>query len=478
MRVRMPASSMPALVAVGCLIVALPLLASTLFSLLTLQQVSLGIRTVLEQEFTATQIGMRLRNQTIDLERSIRQYQVLKSPKLLPVVDNHWSQTDALITRLNGLHRNNSQQTESLKLRHDFNQARQSWKLEETNDAATQVTMVKRIQALEDVVESILESNSLQIDVQSKHLLASTKQARIRIILSAVGLLLLGSLLAWAFIRVVTTPLLQLMRAIVDLRRGNYQSPVVISFPSEFRRVGQRLDWLRQRLSKLEADKDQFLRQVSHEFKTPLASLREGTELLSGGAIGELRPSQAEVVEIMDESSRELESLIDNLLAYAEWRAERQFTQEQWFDARELLDEVLASHRLPMTKRKLTVKLQARAKSLFGRRTQLRVALDNLVTNAIKHAPVNSTIEFEVEDDAKQFVVTVRDWGCGVPDAEKDAIFKPFSRGVEIEEQGIRGTGVGLAIVLETIRAHGGSVSVEDAFPGARFRLVWPNPAT
>src|SRR3546814_10839037 len=124
------------------------------------------------------------------------------------------------------------------------------------------------------------------------------------------------------------------------------------------RRLGEQLDWLRRRLAQLEDDKDQFLWQVSHELKTPLASLREGAELLREGSLGALTPRQHEVAGILAESTIELEALISNLLAYAEWPSERKHAQRGWFDPRPLLDEVLSQHVLPMRSDEHTSELQ------------------------------------------------------------------------------------------------------------------------
>src|SRR3546814_20076917 len=86
------------------------------------------------------------------------------------------------------------------------------------------------------------------------------------------------------------------------------------------RRLGEQLDWLRRRLAQLEDDKDQFLRQVSHELKTPLASLREGAELLRAGSLGALTPRQPAVAGILAESTHEAAPLISHLPAFSDWR--------------------------------------------------------------------------------------------------------------------------------------------------------------
>jgi len=123
------------------------------------------------------------------------------------------------------------------------------------------------------------------------------------------------------------------------------------------------------------------------------------------------------------------------------------------------------------------MELELGAQRLFGLRSQLRVAFDNLMTNAIKHSPQGAVIEIGTRVAGDCFEMWVRDYGRGVSEAETDAIFEPFVRGTEVEEEGIRGTGVGLSIVKETVLAHGGNVRVVDAEPGARFTLAWPFPA-
>src|SRR3546814_575119 len=154
----------------------------------------------------------------------------------------------------------------------------------------------------------------------------------------------------------------------------------------------------------------------------------------------------------------------DTLLPYT--TLFRSHAQRGWFDPRPLLDEVLSQHVLPMSQRRLRTELRVPPSGLFGQRSQLRLALDNLVTNAIKHAPDGSVIEIAIATPDNHCELAVRDHGRGVLDEEKKRIFEPFIRGTELEERGIRGTGVGLSIVCEVARAHGGEVEVLDARPG------------
>lgn len=86
--------------------------------------------------------------------------------------------------------------------------------------------------------------------------------------------------------------------------------------PREIRSLAQRIVWLSERLSWLESQRHEFLRHISHELKTPLASMREGTELLADEVAGPLTQDQKEVVGILDSSSRHLQQLIEQLLDY------------------------------------------------------------------------------------------------------------------------------------------------------------------
>lgn len=472
MRISLP-KTMTGLVAAGSLLAALPLFGALLFAELALQRLSHQTEALLDKGVSVSQLGMQLRDELGNLERGARQYAVLRDPSLLELIERRWRDTTLTLQSLQARSLDAPVTMIVARIDAGLKSADEAWKVggDSVIDAAS------RIHALLPEADTMIAASNEQVDKQVRALRAATRRARAEMTILALTLIPLGALLAWGFSTTVTRPVKQMFRAIAALGHGRYEPAVIVKFPREMRRLGEQIDWLRRRLVELEEDKDRFLQQVSHELKTPLASLREGAELLREGALGELTHRQMEVANILSESTGELESLIDNLLAYAEWRAERQQAQKAWFDVHMLIDEVLAVHRLPLAKREVEVELEVKNDRLFGLRSQLRVALDNLITNAIKHSPRYSVIQISVAVVDGRFVVAVRDHGRGVLDAEKDSIFEPFVRGTEREEQGIRGTGIGLAIVRETVRAHGGTVSVDDAGPGACFRMAWPCPA-
>ncbi|WP_084196847.1 sensor histidine kinase [Solimonas soli] len=467
--------TMTGLVAAGCVLAAAPLLVALLLAELALERVTQQTEALVDEGVVVAQLSGDLRDQVENLERAIRQYLALQDPALLTMSDRRWDGAHQTIRAIEHRRLDAATARQASDLRHGLADARLAWQVG-TAENESMEEAVARLQQLYPKIETIISASRARIDERLEGLRRATVHARREMLVSALTLIPLAALLAYACSVTVTRPLRDLYRTIAALGHGRYSHPVKIEFPREMQRLGEQLDWLRRRLAQLEADKDQFLRQVSHELKTPLASLREGADLLREGSLGELSERQREVAGILAESTVELESLISNLLAYAEWRAERKHSERRWFDPRPLIDELLAVHKLPIATRGLHVELHVAHMGLFGQRAQLRLALDNLLTNAIKHAPARSVIEIHVTTPDHQCELAVRDYGRGVRDEDKERIFEPFVRGTEVEEQGIRGTGVGLSLVREVALAHGGVVRVEDAGPGARFRMAWPCP--
>jgi two-component system sensor histidine kinase GlrK len=471
MRLKMP-RTITGLVATGFALAVLPVIGAVLFAGAALNKLTHQTESLLDHGILVTRLGTRLRDDLVDLERSARQYVVLRDPRILELNERRWQAAEDTIERLRV---GPGPMPATSEVGAAFEEARESWHTPDAEDAAL-LEAADRVHALLSRADALVAAGREEGELQILQLRAATATTRRQMLACALTLIPLGALLAWGFSIAVTRPVKQMFHAIAELGRGRYEPGKPIEFPSELRPLGHQIEWLRRRLARLEADKDRFLRQVSHELKTPLASLREGSELLREGALGELTQRQGEVAAILCESTSELESLIDNLLAYSEWRAERQESQKAWFESCALIEEVLSAHRLWFAKRELHAELDLHEERLFGLRTQMRIALDNLITNSVKHSPQGGRIQIGVSAEHGEFVLSVRDFGRGVADAENESIFEPFVRGSETEEQGIRGTGIGLSIVRETLFAHDGSVVVEDAHPGARFVLRWPCP--
>jgi two-component system sensor histidine kinase GlrK len=306
---------------------------------------------------------------------------------------------------------------------------------------------------------------------------ATVQGTRQRLIVLALALIPLTLLLAGVFSWLINRPIKQLKRAIQQLGQADLSPQPAISGPHDIVELGREIDWLRQRLQALEEQKLRFLRHVSHELKTPLASLREGVALLGDELAGSLNTRQRSIVAIMDSASRELQKRIEDLIRYSGMMRDATLPPAAPQALAEVLASVVARQRLALDARGIQIESQLDAASLDADRSQLETALDNLLSNAIKFSPEGGRILVKSAPAAGTVAVWVCDEGSGIPPAERRRVFEPFFQGANQPASTVKGSGLGLSIVRESLLAAGGSVEVVDCPPWSTcFRLTWPLP--
>lgn len=464
--------TMTGMVTAGCLLASVPLLVALVWSAAVLNRFGERSEHLAKEGLVMASLSTELRHEIGNVERQVRQYAVLRDPALLEVVHGRLARAGQTLDALGATGADPDFGRAVAAVREALTGLQKQWR--NAPDTTRFEALVATVATVDGQSRELVELGRQRMTRQLLRLQAAAGAAQ-RVILAAVlALIPTTGVLAYGFSLLITRPLRRMNHAISSLGHARYREPVAIGYPHEMRRLGERLDWLRLRLSSLELDKDRFLRHVSHELKTPLASLQEGCALLLEGRLGTLAPRQNEVVRILCEASDELSGLIGNLLAYAEWRRGNRSPAITRFAAQALFDEVRQSQQLGLRRKQLTLDTTVSLEQLGGQRAALRVALENLVSNAVKHAPEGSRIELASRRRDDCCELSVRDFGAGVPEHERERIFEAFVRGSEAEESGVRGTGIGLSIVREAVQAHGGTVEVEDAAPGARFLLRWP----
>jgi len=167
-----------------------------------------------------------------------------------------------------------------------------------------------------DDAYQVLAASYYIADREVERLGAGADEVHRRLIVMVLLATALALAAALALTRLITRPIAELDSAIRQLGDADFARPISVSGPADLRSLGERLDWLRQRLTELEAQKNRFLRHLSHDLKTPLAALREGTELLNDQVAGPLAPPQRQVVAILRDNSVKLQRLIEDLLDY------------------------------------------------------------------------------------------------------------------------------------------------------------------
>jgi two-component system sensor histidine kinase GlrK len=323
----------------------------------------------------------------------------------------------------------------------------------------------------------VLAISYLIADREVVRLRANAETVQRRLILLVIFATAIVLTLALALTRYISRPIHELDASIRQLGSADFSRTITVRGPEDLQSLGERLDWLRRRLAELEAEKNRFLRHLSHELKTPLTALREGAELLNDQIGGPLAPPQRQVVSIMRDNSVKLQRLIEDLLDYqrALHAAASLMPRTVALDA--LIAEVARSHELAMQARGQRLSLELEKMSLEADPEKLRSIVDNLLGNAVKFTPAGGSITVTARAGGADAVIDVIDTGPGVPAEEREAIFDSFFRGRAKAGGRIEGTGLGLAIAREFAEAHGGRIGVVTGASGGHFRVTVPRKA-
>ena len=283
--------------------------------------------------------------------------------------------------------------------------------------------------------------------------------------------------LALALTRYISRPIAELDASIRQLGGADFSRRITVRGPEDLQSLGERLDWLRRRLAELEAEKNRFLRHLSHELKTPLTALREGAELLNDQVGGPLAPPQRQVVSIMRDNSVKLQRLIEDLLDYQRALHAAASLAPKTISLDSVIREAMRPHELVMQSKGQSLSLELERLNIEADAEKLRSILDNLVGNAVKFTPRGGSVSVAARTSGGEAIIDVIDSGPGVPPEEREVIFDSFFRGRAKASGRVEGTGLGLAIAREFAEAHGGRINVVTRTSGGHFRVTLPRKA-
>ena len=227
------------------------------------------------------------------------------------------------------------------------------------------------------------------------------------------------------------------------------------------------------RLSRLKSD---FVANVSHELKTPLALIRLFAETLELGRVpGEEKAKQ--YYRIINKESQRLTQLINNILDFSRIEAGRKQYRFVATDLTRTVRDVVEAYRFPIEQQGfiLEVEIAEDVPEVEVDPEAIEQALLNLVNNAIKYSAEAKHIRLEVRRDGERVVISVRDRGIGVAKVEQKRIFEKFYRAETSLVHTTKGSGLGLALVQHIMEAHGGTVElVSGPGEGSTFTLALP----
>lgn len=281
-------------------------------------------------------------------------------------------------------------------------------------------------------------------------------------------------LLVALFTLAITRPMGALGAAIRRLGAHEIEQPIAVRGPRDIEALAAELEWLRRRIQSLEQQRASFLQHISHELKTPLTTIREGSELLTE-SLGNTSAEEAEIARLLRQSGLHLQRLIEDLLRFAKTQElAGDIELKPAVDLARLVEESVDSLSVLVDSRSLVVSRDLAAMSARCDSGKMRTVMDNLLSNAIKYTPEGGRIAVALSAAGASAVIDVRDSGSGIAPADRGRIFEPFWHGRAPYESSVKSTGLGLSIAKDYVEAHGGSIELVDSREGAHFRVTLP----
>jgi signal transduction histidine kinase len=267
----------------------------------------------------------------------------------------------------------------------------------------------------------------------------------------------------------LASPLRGLRRVLERFGRGDLTVRYHLSRRDEIGDLARAFNRMADQITTLLSAERRLLQDVSHELRSPLARLGFAVELAKTSP-----DREAAMGRIRKEADR-LNHLVDELLQLTRAEGDPAATNPEEVDLDELLRELIADCSLEAeAKGCRLVARNGQAVLAMGERELLRRACENVLRNAIRHAPVDTQVEVELSTSDEFATIAVRDHGPGVPPESLSDIFKPFYRVESDRDRSSGGVGLGLAIARRAVELHHGRMTARNANPGLHVVIELP----
>jgi len=449
-------SSLKQLVLLSFLVVVTPFGILIFYATDALVEQSAQGRVLAQQALEVTRRGQQLERLAEDITRSARQYQILAKPEIQERLNQYLSEyRQALVIHSFLLNEQNKAQEitellEGIERAHPI-EANSLFSLTRAINEQIDLVLDRRLQALNET--------------------AQTTQTK----LSTLAIVLLGleALLILFFSFKIIRPVNRIAARLQALGTGEEYIGAKVGGPDELVELDRQLDWLTEQLAEVENEKQRFLRHMSHELKTPLTTLREGSDLLAEQVIGDLNTSQLEVANLMQTNSRQLQSLIEQLLDYSRLNQNEPVNFHQ-VHILPVIHEAIEPYKLLLEQKKILVQLPDEDIEWFTDRAMLIRIIGNLISNAALYGSSSGRLVVSSNVQADYLVIEVGNDGPIIPDEDIPHLFTPFYQGQNRRIGPVKGSGIGLSIVRDAADSLGAQVTLhsnQDSFVSFRVSL-------
>jgi two-component system sensor histidine kinase GlrK len=310
-----------------------------------------------------------------------------------------------------------------------------------------------------------------------RHLGESGAKANKIATVMGAGFILSGIIISIFITRSITRPLSFMRKKTRQVAMGDFEGNLDLSSPPEIGDLAQDFNLMCNKLKEMEKMKSDFFSLMAHELRTPLASIKEGTNLLLKGVGEEDKEKRRTLLTVIAEESNRLIDLVNSLLDLSKMEAGMMAFNFEKSDIQPLINKAVSGMEPLAMAKNVSIKVEIPQDLPYVKMDGERIlrALRNLIGNAVKFTPGGGHVTISAQPLEKGVSVSVADTGPGIPKEDLNAIFDKFRQAALTSYSKIKGTGLGLAIVKHIINAHGGKVWVESKLGhGCTFIFLLP----
>ena len=278
--------------------------------------------------------------------------------------------------------------------------------------------------------------------------------------LSLIFLLLLALLILLTFYFTMYRPLRTILKAATAYAGGNFETPLELSRHDEIGIISDTMHFMAVELNALENDQHKFVSNVSHDFRSPLTSIKGYAQAMADGTIP--TELQGKYLDVIIFEAERLEKLTQSLLELNKYGSKGIYLDLSVFDLNELIKRTVLMFEGRCKEKMLSFNLILTGDQLYVKADAAKIdqVMHNLVDNAFKFSHNNSVITIETTLRNEKVFVSVKDQGIGIPKESISRIWERFYKSDASRGKDKKGTGLGLAIVKEIIHAHHENINV------------------
>ena len=264
----------------------------------------------------------------------------------------------------------------------------------------------------------------------------------------------------WIIYRMTAVPVKQMTEAVKKFSRENFKAPLELKTSAEYRELGSTIQYMGDKLKNADDAQHKFVSNVSHDFRSPLTSIKGYIEAIKDGTIPpEL---QEKYLDIIIFETERLTKLTSNILELNSFDDNGIILHKTEFDINQVIKQIALSFEGTFKKKKLKLNLVFSSKEEFveADMDKIEQVLYNLIDNAGKFSNPESSIRISTEAKGNKVIIAVKDKGIGIPKESQSRIWERFYKTDISRGKDKKGTGLGLSIVKEIITAHEENISV------------------